>query len=162
MNIRPHLLLAASLTCFTACATQSLTSSSVSLLPGTVRILSTNIPEVRGYSLDRVPALLESLAGQQLSALDPMLQGTVELEFRSGTDYLPANGGARKDDPQPPITWFIVDYRLKDSSGQNVSHGTLTATGPEPTSFSSIHMLEQAVVMGVAVSLRRKLAKPTY
>ncbi|HXI13446.1 MAG TPA: hypothetical protein VNM92_12510 [Thermoanaerobaculia bacterium] len=157
MKIRLGLLLFASLTSLTSCATQSRTVNSASLPPGTIQIVSSELPQI----LDKVPALLESLVAQQLSTLDPLVEGTIELDLRSGIDSVPnfGNTGFTADEPQqPPVTWFLVDYKVKDLSGREVSHGTLTATGPR-LSTRSVKNETRAVVMGVAVNLRHALAK---
>jgi hypothetical protein len=65
---------------------------------------------------------------------------------------------SRLDDPQFSITWFAVEFTLKDSSGQTVTSGRVTAEGPDPATLSSVELNEFAVVKDVAGKIRKKIA----
>src|SRR5881396_2005417 len=80
-----------------------------------VNVASDRPPVVRGYELTRVPALLEKLLRDDLT----MGRGTLDLHFVSDGYELPANTTlSRLDDPQFSISWFAVEFTLKNSSGQ--------------------------------------------
>lgn len=121
-----------------------------------VNIVSDTAPMVRGYELQRVPELLEKQLRQDLGTTS----GTLEVRLVNDSYVFPPSTpiASRGNDLEPTIAWFAVEFTLKDSAGQTVKTGRVSADGPEPVSFGSIQTNEFAVIKQVVWKVRKKIA----
>ena len=119
-----------------------------------VNIVSDAAPVVRGYELQRVPELLEKQLRQELGTT----RGTLEVRLVNDSYvFPPSTPPSRASEPELTIAWFAVEFTLKDSAGQTVKTGRVSADGPEPVSFGSIQTNEFAVIKQVVWRIRKTL-----
>lgn len=160
MYLRASLHLITVVVLLGGCATnRSLPVASTDRHALTVTVASEEPPVVRGYELTRVSALLQSLLREDLASADLTRGGTVELRLLSDSYVLPGSIRSLRTDLQVSITWFAVDFRVMNASGQMVRTGHVVAEGPDPGSISSIQMYELSVAKDAATKIRRKLAQ---
>jgi hypothetical protein len=120
-----------------------------------VNIVSDAAPVVRGYELQRVPELLEKQLRQELGTT----RGTLEVRLVNDSYvFPPSTPPSRASEPELTIAWFAVEFTLKDSAGQTVKTGRVSADGPEPVSFGSIQTSEFAVIKQVVWRIRKSIA----